>query len=453
MRLFSNHSDLMETMQSLVNVINETGDVDVFSFDTGKAFGSAWSFDFESMTEPHVPFRCDRDYAEIFNRLLSIAVYDGKLACGWYVTAFHNASGELIYRLISTPPFSMIGRIHRKVTGPAPLIRDVHVLSNLFSKAAKIKAGKIPLPEVHRLCVSDELEAWRSVPPDPRIQHLVNTLNATGAIHTFGSCQGHFTRGRNPYVAFHATGKVASIVWRTICALHDEKALYHDWMISGGFDWQSRLVFSIQSKRLQHDAGVLTAFFHYVVKRERIDKDFQLLAESIKNSLKQSGNRIENARVLEPDEQQCTSGHSCPQQPILNTGLDFLTANIPDWIGVCASRTCSHRIRSNLVRACFALFQSKRHIAFLSSFVWFLRPKTSFIREAIFSLAKPFRKPLIIHINTPVIVHIDDTPEAMRVPLSSSQTVLLPLGHRLTGSHLANPDKRRVVPVQPMEVE
>lgn len=342
-------------LQSLVENIKTSGMIKVFPYGV-----------FSNGSETQFYFHCNPDLAGFLDRLLKIATYDDQLESGWCLCALYDVSNAPLYLLRSNLPLGLSRYIPGKKTARAPIIRDIDRLKKLFFTAIQIKAGEQPLPDIHPLCLSTEQEAWRSIPPDPGICELVKTLNESGVIRTIASCEGHFTRNRIPYVAFFSTDEVVRAVWQIINSLHDKHALYYRWTVSGSFDWKSRLVFSIRPTNLDHSNGIFVDFYNFVVLRKRIDKDLQLLAETIKDCLKQPGGVLENIRILPAKEQQSSPQNDQPHHKIGPALLQPLTPNITNWVRICKLWTSCHRIRCNLIRTCLTALQRNCHLQFLS---------------------------------------------------------------------------------------
>lgn len=86
---------------------------------------------------------------------------------------------------------------------------------------------------------------------EPRIRELVAVMNA-GTISTIASCEGHWGplgMCRSPYVFFKADPTIAAAIERRIRgACWSEKAEFNrDWVISGSFDGEFELRFTIET--------------------------------------------------------------------------------------------------------------------------------------------------------------------------------------------------------------
>lgn len=125
---------------------------------------------------------------------------------------------------------------------------------------------------------------------EPKISPLVDALNALPGVRTIASCQGHVTRISRPYVYFHCPPAVAEAM---AARLHDlnmqDDTLSYWWHLTGAFNGEHRLCFSLKAPDLDHRRGFLKTFLNYVVFRKKIDDDLRILADTLNKALDDAG--------------------------------------------------------------------------------------------------------------------------------------------------------------------
>jgi hypothetical protein len=117
---------------------------------------------------------------------------------------------------------------------------------------------------------------------EPAINPLVRALVAQG-VQTIGSCDGHVFSAQAPYVYFRASGYVASIV-RAILAKEnaDNVGLWTPWVLLGPFDDGVSSCWRITAPYLEGTiTDILVRFYTLGFKRNRINNDIKILADSI----------------------------------------------------------------------------------------------------------------------------------------------------------------------------
>jgi len=116
---------------------------------------------------------------------------------------------------------------------------------------------------------------------EPKIRPLVDALNAIDGVRTIASCQGHATRVSSPYVTFSCLPLVAEQIAARLDRVRSQGGLHHDWRLSGEFNGENKLCFSLRAPGLRHDRGNLSVLFAYVLGRQKIDHDLSVLAASL----------------------------------------------------------------------------------------------------------------------------------------------------------------------------
>ncbi|EIO4563745.1 hypothetical protein LQM11_004384 [Vibrio parahaemolyticus] len=126
-----------------------------------------------------------------------------------------------------------------------------------------------------------EQEARRYQDLDPKIAPLVAALGALNGVRTIASCQGHAAgRPEAPYVYFQAPIALAQHLTKVIRDAYLADELHHYWEMSGAFNEQYELTFSLSSPYC--DANYLEKRLTALAwGREEIDQDIQALTRLI----------------------------------------------------------------------------------------------------------------------------------------------------------------------------
>ena len=137
---------------------------------------------------------------------------------------------------------------------------------------------------------------WRKRHPydeiDPKIKPLIEAMNATGAIKTVASCQGHFDR-RNPYISFKSALSVAAYLERIFRedSASDKRKFFLSWKIEPCFDQNYELSYVIRletcdvNNRLEtcNMNDLIDRFIILIIRRKALDADLATMEHIIKN--------------------------------------------------------------------------------------------------------------------------------------------------------------------------
>lgn len=186
---------------------------------------------------------------------------------------------------------------------------------------------------------------WRNHPVDERIVPLVQALNATGVVKTIASCEGHFLRVSDPYVFFSCSPAVAEVLARRLDQHRRQGKLNYYWQLTGVFDTEHKLGFTLRAGALDHGRGLLRTFWLYVICRRRIDQDLAVIEQAWSNLAQ---DEIELARLEHPVSGHQNNDQHNQRKPLLPPAL---TGKAASRIGSTAVGTGAFGIRGN---GCFA---------------------------------------------------------------------------------------------------
>lgn len=123
---------------------------------------------------------------------------------------------------------------------------------------------------------------------DPKILTLVDGMNATGAIRTLASCQGHMDLYRAPYVYFKSSVAIAAAIERVLReTAHGKEANTRlGWTVEGRFDADYELAFRLHSPELEwRSRSLLDVAWYFGLNRKRLDSDLSALVEIVKQAV------------------------------------------------------------------------------------------------------------------------------------------------------------------------
>ncbi|MBA5865050.1 MAG: hypothetical protein GDA65_20420 [Nitrospira sp. CR1.1] len=135
---------------------------------------------------------------------------------------------------------------------------------------------------------------------EPGIAPLVATMNRTGLMRTIASCEGHWYRGLDPYVAFEASMQIGSEFDRL---LHEDtiaqlSQLFYHWRLEPYFNEDHDIRFRLSSPQLSS---------LYIWRPTRLRHDFETLASMIQKL----GFQFKN-RTIHHIEYACGADRSTP---------------------------------------------------------------------------------------------------------------------------------------------
>lgn len=198
-----------------------------------------------------------------------------------------------------------------------------------------------------------------------KIQPLVDALNALPGVRTIASCEGHFSRISRPYVYFHCPPALAE----TIAArLHDlnmqDNKLSHWWHLTGMFNGEHRLCFSLEAPGLDHDRGFLNKFLNYTVYRKKIDNDLNVLSNAFKNVPNDPVNgRRENSGLIGSVEHQ---GENNGDAQTNGSVAPFPLGDASERVGVATIGTSAFDAGGDSLSAVAARWRSNHGLSFPS---------------------------------------------------------------------------------------
>lgn len=123
---------------------------------------------------------------------------------------------------------------------------------------------------------------------EPKIRPLVDGMNATGAIQTVASCQGHMGFLRTPYVYFKSTVGIAAAIERVLMEAEsrEEANTYYGWTVEGKFDADYKLTFRLHSPELEwRSKSFLDVAWYFGLNRKRLDSDLSALLDIVKQAV------------------------------------------------------------------------------------------------------------------------------------------------------------------------
>lgn len=138
---------------------------------------------------------------------------------------------------------------------------------------------------------------------DPAIKPLVDALNRIKGIKTVASCQGHFFGG-TPYVYFNAPVRIAAAIERLLrtAMTADQPKFMLGWSIEGMFNEKYELTFSIRAAYCDASAwSPLYAFWLFVLRRKRLNADFLMLSEYLREKAGHLNKRPSHEPNIRPD--------------------------------------------------------------------------------------------------------------------------------------------------------
>lgn len=127
---------------------------------------------------------------------------------------------------------------------------------------------------------------------DPLILPLVDLMNKTGVITTIASCQGHALSGKEPYVYFQASERVAASMERAVRTAYatGTSALNTAWHIEGFFNERFELAYRLRASYYEEKANaVLGGIAALWFGRSRLDHDFAELGRLFHHALDYQG--------------------------------------------------------------------------------------------------------------------------------------------------------------------
>jgi hypothetical protein len=122
---------------------------------------------------------------------------------------------------------------------------------------------------------------------EPKIRPLVDAMNATGAIHTIASCQGHGVLGKPPYVYFKSSVDIAASIGRLLRedAMSDDAKLHKAWVINGSFDQNYELVFCLHASEYHEKSFSILAPILFWVFRKHLDAELLALVRIVDHAV------------------------------------------------------------------------------------------------------------------------------------------------------------------------
>jgi len=129
-------------------------------------------------------------------------------------------------------------------------------------------------------------QSYESV--DEEISPLVIAMNATGVIRTVGSCQGHATGRRAPYVYFKAPVEIAALIELALRkdAASDGSQFRTFWTVDGLFGEEGELVFRLHAPEYDARSGKLPeAMCSFYLFRSRINSELMSLGEVVQKAV------------------------------------------------------------------------------------------------------------------------------------------------------------------------
>ena len=123
-------------------------------------------------------------------------------------------------------------------------------------------------------------------PIDRFIRPLVSFMNEAG-IETVGSCHGHLSDGKEPYIYFKAEVWLAAEISRVLHGelLRAKQTLNFYWVVTGHFNDCGELLFRLSSPSLVKLANSLCHLFTVRHTRRRINADLFRLQEIVQKAL------------------------------------------------------------------------------------------------------------------------------------------------------------------------
>ncbi|MBO0185955.1 hypothetical protein J0683_23945, partial [Vibrio parahaemolyticus] len=116
---------------------------------------------------------------------------------------------------------------------------------------------------------------------DPKITPLVDALNSLENVTTIASCQGHAVGWLEaPYVYFNASVPMVQKIVTIIRQAHLNDKFHHAWKITGEFNEQNQLTFTLSSPYYDEnylEKRIISLAWH----REKVDQDINTLVQII----------------------------------------------------------------------------------------------------------------------------------------------------------------------------
>lgn len=122
---------------------------------------------------------------------------------------------------------------------------------------------------------------------DPKVAPVVEAMNATEAIRTIASCQGHWQLGKPPYVYFRCSIETAALLERCIRITGHETTphLHQHWIVEGCFDDQFELAFRLHAPAYDDDAFSMSSLIRFGLWRKSVDDDLSTLTRILRELL------------------------------------------------------------------------------------------------------------------------------------------------------------------------
>ena len=116
---------------------------------------------------------------------------------------------------------------------------------------------------------------------DPKITPLVDALNSLENVTTIASCQGHAAGWLEaPYVYFNSSVPMVQKIVTIIRQAHLNDKFHHAWKITGEFNEQNQLTFTLSSPYYDEnylEKRIISLAWH----REKVDQDINTLVQII----------------------------------------------------------------------------------------------------------------------------------------------------------------------------
>ncbi|MBD6984204.1 hypothetical protein [Vibrio parahaemolyticus] len=116
---------------------------------------------------------------------------------------------------------------------------------------------------------------------DPKIAPLVHVLNSFDGVTTIASCQGHAAGWLEPpYVYFNAPLPLVQQIVTTIRQAHLDDKFHHAWKITGEFNEQNQLTFTLSSPYYDEnylEKRIISLAWH----RQKVDEDIHTLSHCL----------------------------------------------------------------------------------------------------------------------------------------------------------------------------
>lgn len=123
---------------------------------------------------------------------------------------------------------------------------------------------------------------------DPKIKPLVDALNRLTTVTTCHSCQGHIKTLSSPYVSLRSSQTQAANIHQTLLQLWRQGKTHTRWALTASFNSRNELRYRLYGVRYNRDLAVtwLWRFWHYGIKRHRVDQDINTLTHAFNKQSK-----------------------------------------------------------------------------------------------------------------------------------------------------------------------